>query len=341
MAIRVTARIREWPLLGVLGISEFDERVYRVFLTGPATPMPDVAAAVDAPVSRVRHAVSRLESLGLIKRVGHGHYTPEGPHTALIGLLNQRRVETEQAFDEVRGAVDELSDEYRAGRLRTDPADLVEVVSGAPMVRRRLDELTSEITTQLLVLDRPASLDAIERSDTSENGQELAATKALLERGVEVRTVYSPESMERPGRFDIVNRLAGLGEQSRMTQRLPLRLRVMDRFVAVLPLLGNNNDTIAVVHPCGLLDALIELFEAYWARATPITAPPADASDQPSDEDLLLLRMLQAGLKDHAVARQLGVSERTATRRIATIMSRLGTETRFQAGVEAAKRGWL
>lgn len=328
-------------MLGVLGISEFDERVYRAFLTEPETPVQHVADSVDAPVSRVRHAISRLESLGLIKRIAHGRYTPEGPHTALISLLNQRRTESEQAFTEVQGAVLELSDEYLTGRLRSDPNGLVEILSGRQEVRQRVDELMKSISTHLWVLDLPPSLDAVTRSETDENDTLLADTKELLDRGVEVRKVYCPESMERPGRFDTVNRLAALGEQSRMLPSLPVRLRIIDRWFALVPLIGNTDDTLAVVHPSGLLEALVGLFESCWAKAAPISPSPAPVDDQPSDEDLLLARMLQAGLKDHAVARQLGVSERTATRRIATIMARLNAETRFQAGVEAAKRGWL
>lgn len=343
-------------MLGVLGISEFDEQVYRVFLTSPETPMQRIATTVDAPISRVRHAVARLESLGLIRRVGHGRYTPEGPHTALIGLLNQRRTEAEQAFSEVRGAVDELSDEYRSGRLlHEDPTSLVEIVSGRRQVRRRLAELVGSAATDLWMLDRPPSLAAITGSDEEQNATELAEMSALLARDVDVRRVYCPESMERPGRFDIVNRLAAAGERSRMVPKLPFRLWIIDRLLGVVPLLGNNDDAIAILQPSGLLDALGELFCGYWAKAAPLSEPTADsvrapaadspsrpvADDQPSDEDLALLRMLHAGLKDHAVARQLGVSERTATRRIGTIMARLGATTRFQAGVEAAKRGWL
>jgi predicted transcriptional regulator len=103
-------------VLGGLGINEFDERVYRVFLAGPGKPVQDIATDVGAPVSRVRHAVARLESLGLLRRIAHGHYTPVGPQTALTALLNQRRMESEQALAAVQGVVDELSDEYRAGR---------------------------------------------------------------------------------------------------------------------------------------------------------------------------------------------------------------------------------
>ena len=37
----------------------------------------------------------------------------------------------------------------------------------------------------------------------------------------------------------------------------------------------------------------------------------------------------------------LGVSLRTVRRRVADLMSELGAESRFQAGVEASKRGWI
>lgn len=327
-------------MLGALGISEFDERVYRVFLAGPDLPVHEIASAVGAPTSRVRHAVSRLESVGLLRRVTHGHYQPAGPQTALMTLLNQRRMEAEAAFAAVQGAVEELTVEYRAGRLRTDPSSLVEVLSGRDTVNRRVEELTRSISTHMWVLDKPPYLEwANGQPDTNET--EMTVTMAMISRGVDIRAVYCPESMQRPGRFDTVVRLAELGEQSRMLPSLPFKLRIMDRRVALVPLIGGIYDSLAVVHPSGLLDALMELFDAYWERAVPIGKVPTQDEDRPSEDDLLLLRMLKAGLKDHAVARQLGISARTATRRIATIMERLGTETRFQAGVEAAKRGWL
>jgi hypothetical protein len=327
-------------MLDVLGIGEFDERVYRVLLAGPGRPGQEIATVMDAPVSEVRLAVTRLESFGLIRRTAHGGYQPAGPQTALMALLNQRRMEAETAFAAVQGAVEDLTVEYQAGRLRTDPSSLVEVLSGRDVVNRRVEELTRSISTHMWVLDKPPYLEwANGQPDTNET--EMDVTTAMISLGVDIRAVYCPESMERPGRFDTVVKLAELGEQSRMLPSLPFKLRIMDRRVALVPLVGGIYDNLAVVHPSGLLDALMELFEAYWKRAVPIGTVPEPSEDVPGQEDLLLLRMLKAGLKDHAVARQLGISARTATRRIATIMERLGADTRFQAGVEAAKRGWL
>ena len=54
-----------------------------------------------------------------------------------------------------------------------------------------------------------------------------------------------------------------------------------------------------------------------------------------------LLTLLASGLKDDAIARQLGLSTRTMRRRIRTLLDELSAANRFQAGVQAARRGWL
>ncbi|MDQ2757215.1 MAG: LuxR C-terminal-related transcriptional regulator [Actinomycetota bacterium] len=50
---------------------------------------------------------------------------------------------------------------------------------------------------------------------------------------------------------------------------------------------------------------------------------------------------MSAGVADASIARQTGVSQRTVERRIRSLMERLGAGTRFQAGVQAVRRGWL
>ena len=52
-------------------------------------------------------------------------------------------------------------------------------------------------------------------------------------------------------------------------------------------------------------------------------------------------RQLAAGAKDEQIARTMGLSLRTIRRRIADLMIELGADTRFQAGAEAVRRGWL
>lgn len=59
-----------------------------------------------------------------------------------------------------------------------------------------------------------------------------------------------------------------------------------------------------------------------------------------SEQDRRLPAMMAGGIKDRAIARALGVTERTVGRRIQELMTQLEATTRFQAGPQAARRGW-
>jgi DNA-binding Lrp family transcriptional regulator len=323
------------PVLDALGISEFDERVYRAYLAKPDRTALEIAEHLGTTPSQIRHAVARLVELGVLRRETHGQYRPVSPRTALSALLAKRRADSEAAFAAVLDAVDDLASEYRASRLQRDPTELVEVITGEAAVTLRVAELTQSMRTHFWVLDMPPYIGPYS------NELEETFTKELLGRGLDIRSVYTPEALEQPGRFELITRLAQLGEQARILPTLPFRLRIMDRRVALVALIGGQYDKIIVVHQSGLLDAILELFDTYWQRAQPIVSTAPETPDKPSTDDLLLLKMLQTGYKDQAIARQLGTSARTVTRRIAAMASRLGLETRFQLGTEAAKRGWI
>lgn len=60
-----------------------------------------------------------------------------------------------------------------------------------------------------------------------------------------------------------------------------------------------------------------------------------------AESDRELLALLGIGLKDEAIARRMRIGSRTVQRRIRRLMDMTGVRTRFQVGVEAARRGWL
>ena len=61
----------------------------------------------------------------------------------------------------------------------------------------------------------------------------------------------------------------------------------------------------------------------------------------PSREELEILDLLARGYTDDVVAARLGLARRTYRRRLRLVMDRLGAQSRFQAGVHAAQRGWI
>ncbi|MFE1272636.1 transcriptional regulator [Streptomyces sp. NPDC058758] len=327
-------------MLEAVGVSAFDEDVYRAVLSGQQCTVADLAENAGAGVARTGQALKRLADLGLVRRVGRGRWEAVSPRSALSALLHRRRSEAETMYGEVEAELSALHRLYWANQLTSDPEALMEVLSDPETIARRIDEVNRSVTTHLWTLDKPPYLDAVGQPHFHE--QEKTTTRAWVERGVDIRGVYCLESIDPPGRMETVLRLAALGEKSRLLRHLPFKARIVDRRVAMVPLTGGSKESIVLVHPSGLLDGLIELFEAYWERAEPLLAPQVEEVEEgPSEEELVLVRLLHAGFKDQAIARQLGVSVRTATRRVAALMRTLDADTRFQAGVRARERGWI
>ena len=101
------------------------------------------------------------------------------------------------------------------------------------------------------------------------------------------------------------------------------------------------------VSPLGSLDALIALFDHYWAASVPLllddgaTDGADDAGGAPVGDDRRILSLLLAGATDATVARQLDISVRTVQRRVTEMMATAGVGTRIQLGRHAAERGWV
>nr|WP_269151130.1 helix-turn-helix transcriptional regulator [Spelaeicoccus albus] len=82
------------------------------------------------------------------------------------------------------------------------------------------------------------------------------------------------------------------------------------------------------------------MFELLWTAATPLPrSGRADSADPSIDRDVLLY--LASGATDGMIARHLNVSPRTAQRRVRALMESLGAGSRFQAGIQAARRKLL
>lgn len=129
------------------------------------------------------------------------------------------------------------------------------------------------------------------------------------------------------------------GEEVRVVPDLPTRLIVVGTTHAVLPEpLGHTDEPRLLIRQPAIVEGLRMLFDEIWNRAAPIGAIEALHG---LGRHRFLLQQLGAGAKDEQIARTLGLSLRTVRRRIAEVLDEFHVETRFQAGVEAARRGLL
>ncbi|MFI7341503.1 helix-turn-helix domain-containing protein [Streptomyces sp. NPDC050085] len=311
--------------LAAVGVDPFDEGVYRALLTREAASPGQLADELACSADRVGRALARLHDLGLVGRLSGARrrYAAIDPEHAVDALVRTRAAE----LDQVRATATELARMFSAGRH--GGGEEVEIVHGREALGRWFVRLQQEAREQVRTLDRPPY------ALTTTNPVEESA----LASDVTYRAIYAPEALEWPGVLDDIRRLVGLGEQARVLPGLRVKLAIADDRIALMPLSLDLTDVrAAVIRPSALLDALIDHWDLCWRAAEPLDAPaegPLDADDR------LMLSLLVSGLKDEAIARQLGWSVRTMRRRMSRLHELLGAANRFQAGVIAQRRGWI
>jgi sugar-specific transcriptional regulator TrmB/DNA-binding CsgD family transcriptional regulator len=325
-------------LLEAVGIGALEERVYRTLLGMPGATLAQVSDATGLTRNRLRAPLRSLERNGFLSRSAGkpSRYMPVAPDVAVEVLVLKRREELERA----RLSATRLTEAFRDGREPADAIELVEIVSGQEAYAQRFKQLQRTAQAEIVVFDKPPYATPLP--------EQIEVELELLRRGVRYRAIYDRVALEVPGQLAVLERLVAAGEQARTTGALPLKLAIADRRLGLIPLHldgGGLEATDAVLlHASPLLDALTVLFDLLWARATPIRLADSRAAGEPaalSERDERLLVLLAAGLMDQAIALQLGIGLRTVERRVRSIMDALGAQTRFQAGVAAAERGWL
>ncbi|MBC9714376.1 hypothetical protein H9Y04_17595 [Streptomyces sp. TRM66268-LWL] len=312
--------------LTAAGVDPFDERVYREVLVRHTAAPTELADPLGCSPDRAARALDRLRELGLVGRLSGGRrrYAAIEPGAAIEALVRSRTAE----LDTVREAAGELSRLFDAAK--SGGTEEVEVLTGSEALGRWFVRLQQEAREEVITLDRPPY------ALTTSNPVEATA----LTRGVRYRAVYAPEALEWPGVLGDIRELIARGEEARVLPGLRVKLAIADRRLALLPLSLDFTGEVraAVLRPSALLDGLVDYWELCWRTATPLDAP---ADDPLAEDDRRMLTLLVAGLKDEAIARQLGWSVRTMRRRISALNEKLGAANRFQAGVIAARRGWI
>jgi DNA-binding CsgD family transcriptional regulator len=165
----------------------------------------------------------------------------------------------------------------------------------------------------------------------------IALIAEAIGQGRRSRVIYPVRALHAASR-ELLGRVE-VGEEIRVLPDLPTRLLVIGDSHAVLPEpLGLADSPLSVTRQRGIVEAMTHWFELLWDRAV---VPDLDRGEPLLDLRRFLLEQLGAGAHDEQIARKLGISLRTVRRRVSALMTELGADSRFQAGVEAARRGWI
>jgi DNA-binding CsgD family transcriptional regulator len=158
----------------------------------------------------------------------------------------------------------------------------------------------------------------------------------VLERGVRFRCVYSRAALEIPGAREMLRISQEAGWRCRVCPQLPMKLVLIDERSALLPLGPTGMEGALLVESPVITAALRDYFDLLWHKAVPVDGGPVKL---PPEQDQVL-RLVLTGMTDGAIARHLGISERTVRRHIGALLEALGATNRVTLAVTAAREGW-
>jgi hypothetical protein len=317
--------------LEVWGLDDLAEAAYRAMLRNPDLDVPGLSHHLGLAEDAVGAAVAELVRVGLVSRTATG-LQPAPPATALGALLHGDLSELEERrarLDSVRASLSGFAADHMVGQSRgwsSVPFELFSpdeaFVAVEDVQRGTAGEVLSCHPAIDIHVDSKTYVDLIE---------------SQLRAGRPMRGLYPADVVNDPERLAYVRRWARAGEDVRlMVHALPPMAVFGTEAAMVSSTWGGGVPGHLLVRAPALVALVRELFDQYWRSATPLLRP-----GEPVDERRLILELLMLGTKDESIARQLGVSLRTVRRRIADLMDELGAATRFQAGMEAVRRGLL
>ncbi|MEV0675667.1 LuxR C-terminal-related transcriptional regulator [Actinosynnema sp. NPDC050436] len=318
-------------LLEPVGLGRRDNDVYLTLLELRRGTAAELAEHLGEAPSDVRASLAALVGAGLVHQLGHAPtaYLVVAPDEALAALIQRRRGDL--ARMQVRA--EELAQRLRSGPPRSGSP--VELVEGEDAVIASVTRLQAQARKEVLAVDAPPYLGG------QWNPNDFEITQ--LAGGVEYRFVYSADSLSTPVHVANMRRCVEAGEQARVLPDASMKMLIVDRHTALMPASYQDPDPAVrlLVRESALIDVLVGGFEQMWERATPVLPETAVEKPSLSARDGELLALLASGMKDRSIARALGVTERTVGRRVTELMTELGAQSRFQAGLLASRKGWI
>ncbi|MFJ1700215.1 LuxR family transcriptional regulator [Streptomyces sp. NPDC088252] len=318
--------------LRFLGIGQAAVQVYLALLELAPAPLSAIGTVTGLGGAELATAYDALVDAGLASAAEEGGdvVAPVPPAAGLEILARHRAAEVEESRITVGGAFES----FRRQRLAAHNDNLVEVVTG-DAIGPRIRHAWASAREQIRQFESPPYFPLSGATDDA---------LATLARGVTQRVVYSRESLEHPGHLkEVIEPCIRAGEQARVVPSVPVKLVIIDEAYALVSLSIKEADvhnTMLVVQPCGLLSALVALFEQSWQSALPFHGRTTRPGGLPP-ADRRVLWLLAGGAGDDVIAREMGISRRTLYRRLQILMARLGAENRFQLALQAQRCGWL
>jgi DNA-binding CsgD family transcriptional regulator len=323
-------------------VAQTDRKLYGLIYRNPGWSLEELAAQTGCSAGEAEQACERLNTTGLLAPSPGAPcgFVPVDPEAALSRLFSaEERLAAAhlQHVARIRTAISSLV--HGLPDLRDERREAVEIETLATpaLVNAFLDDAGSMVRSRLRAM-HPSGPPPEELID-----EMMLRDKEMEGRGIVVEGLYQRRTAVIPYMAEYLADAARPGRGIRVAEYLPLRMILFDDDLAVLPINPQDSSEGAyAIHAKPLVACLHAFYDYCWHHATPLQhIVPEQQAVALDSQGLVVLRLLADGVKDEAIARQLGISPRTFSRIVSVVLERLGVKTRFQAALRVAELGLL
>jgi sugar-specific transcriptional regulator TrmB/DNA-binding CsgD family transcriptional regulator len=324
-------------LLGELGVSSNEERLWRALLRSPDADTEALATTVAIASKIAVEAMGRLLEHGLVSRAGSpsGFVALDPQLSIQARIAEEQRALAERAarLAELNVSLPKFADEFYSGRARVDTDADLRIVRGIDDIREQMrlavENAKRETRSMLTSASARAARIAIEQD------------MKLYGRGIRCRTLVRADLLADSELYQIWEDLSRLGDQFRSLPDLPIQMQIVDDRLAIVPVRKDETRLAAIfIREPTLVHLMTQVFDHFWLEAAPLFDHSGAKGSTPRRAERVL-EMISAGATDDAIARTLGVGVRTIRRDVAELRTSLGVGTRTEIVAAAIRQGWL
>lgn len=312
-------------------------RVYAALVQRPRSGLADIARHTALSETVVENALDDLCGLRAVIRLTEPDGTPRWDAQAPESLSEAEARRRRQEISTMHAAAARLSETFRSVRRSQGWNGVISPVFERAELLADFESLHANADSSVKMVERSPHI-----SDPERDSRIAELKQTRMAEGVRYRILYQDTIYQDADRLRHTLATNARGAQARTLPDPPFKLIIADdeRASLVLHTDERRPDPMALrINGSPLLDMLIRSFDVLWTLSAPISVQPE--ADELDERDRAILTMMGMGATDDTIARRLGMSRRTVVRRTARLLERLGASTRFQAGVQAIRRGWL
>jgi HTH-type transcriptional regulator, sugar sensing transcriptional regulator len=271
-----------------LGLTTSEAKSYLSLLERDTVTVTEVARLAKIPRANAYEALEKLMTKGFcISRPGKiRQYSALDPslleeraflnidtnyETEVIRLKemqDQILAERKAARERLATLAKELKPLYEKSRSNENPLEYIEIIKEPYLIHKKFVELVESAKFEILIFSKPPYTGPKEVL-----AEQTEKQSDPLRRGIEIKSLYEipAERNELSWWYDDIEAAAKLGEHARVTQKLPIKMVIVDETAVMLPLedpiSSGTSFTAQLIRHSALAKTLKITFETLWGQS--------------------------------------------------------------------------